>query len=83
MRSELLNAGHAAISNRHGRFFIRSIQAFVAALKRVPESGPSDYEHERLVAIRDLGEHVIAEIDDRLEEADDRPQIAQTTAGDL
>jgi hypothetical protein len=80
VRSELLNAGHAAIANRHGRPFIRSIRAFVAALKRVPDGGPSDYQHEQLVAIRDLGERVIAEIEDRLEDADDRPQIQRELA---
>ena len=80
MRSELLNVGHAAIYNRHGRPFIRSIRAFVAALKRAQDGGPSDYQHEQLVAIRDLGERVIAAIEDWLEGADDRPQIQRELA---
>src|SRR5262245_8199134 len=81
VRSELLKAGHAALSNRHGRSFITSIRAFIAALQRIPDGGPSDYQHEQLVAFLDLGERGIAEIEDRLEDEDDRPQTQRELVG--
>ena len=80
VRSELLKAGHAALSNRHGRPFITSIRTFVAALQRIPDGGPSDYQHDQLAAIRDLGEQLLAEIEDRLEDADDRPKVQRELA---
>jgi hypothetical protein len=75
-----MESAEAALANRHGRPFIKSVRTFVSALKQIPDAGPSDYSHQRLARIRDLAERVITEIDDRLEDADDSPRIQQELA---
>jgi hypothetical protein len=78
--AEVVNPAEAALANRHGRPFIKSVRTFVSALKAIPDTGPSEYTHENLGRIRDLAERVIAEIDDRLEDADDPPRVQQELA---
>jgi hypothetical protein len=80
VRAELLKAADAALTNRHGRPFISAVRTFVTALQRVPDAGPSEYSHDQLATIRDLGERVVTEIDDRLDDADDSPRLQREMA---
>ena len=81
VRTELLTAANAALKNRHGRPFLMAVRAFVTALRRVPDGASTEYSREQLAAFRDLAERVVAEIEDRLEDADDSPRAERELAG--
>ena len=75
VRTELLKPGNLALTDRHGRPFLNAVRTFVTALQRIPEGAATEYSHEQLAVVRDLAERVIAEIEDRLEDADDQPHV--------
>jgi hypothetical protein len=77
VRAELSQAAEIVLTNRRDRAFIKAVRTFGKALEQIQDAGPLEYSHQQLVTIRDLGERVAIEIDDRIDDADDSDRIQQ------